>query len=271
MVEELTYWQATVLAFLQGATEFIPVSSSGHLVLLRQIFGWSDDGGLVFDTVLHTGSLLAILLYFYRDWWRMALGVFRPARADVFYRRLPWLLVAATLPVVLCAPFLKPFLEQASGARNAMTAGLSMIATALWFSFCDRRAPAQDRPYGFRDAILVGLAQIVALLPGASRSGWTTGAGLATGHQRVAAVRFAFYMAVPALLGAVVLQSADIAAGAAGVASPGVLWLGFGVSLLVSLLAIRFCLWFFRAHSFRLFSWYLLLAGVGAILLDIWR
>lgn len=270
METALPLWQALALAVLQGVTEFVPVSSSGHLVLARLFFGWTDDGGLFFDTLLHAGSLLAILIYFQREWRRAALGLLRPGQSEPYYRRLPWLLVLATLPVVFTGPWLKPFLEQAHGARNALTAGASMLATALWFRLCDRRSADEgpQRRYGYRDAWLTGCAQVIALLPGASRSGWTTGAGIMLGHRRVEAVRFSFYMAVPAIAGAVILHSVELLRAPASHPPAGTMLAGFVASFLVSLAAIRFCLWFFRTHSFRLFSWYLLALGVLVIVLD---
>ncbi|MDO9541313.1 MAG: undecaprenyl-diphosphate phosphatase [Kiritimatiellia bacterium] len=265
---ELTLVQSIVLAAVQGITEFLPVSSSGHLVLARRLFGWSDNGGLVFDTVLHAGSLAAILLYFRHTWRDIAAGYFRfrnPALSAE--RRLPWLLVWATLPIVLAGPLLKPFLESEDMARNSAAVGLSMIATALLFQLCDLRPRCSGKPAGFRDALAIGLMQIVALLPGASRSGWTTAGGILTGQSRETAVRFAFLMAVPAIAGAILFQVRDILQTGHTRGAPLQILLAFTVSFLVSLGAIHFCLVYFRRHSLRGFSIYLGLAGALAIVL----
>ena len=267
-MSDLTLFQSVVLATVQGITEFLPVSSSGHLVLVRKLFGWSDNGGLVFDTVLHAGSLAAILLYFLGTWRDIVTGYFRfqsPERsAD---RRLPWLLVLATLPVVLAGPLLKPFLENTDMARNSVAVGLSMVATALLFQLCDLRFRPSGKPVGFRNALAIGLMQIAALLPGASRSGWTTAGGILTGQSREIAVRFAFLMAVPAIAGAFFFQIRDILQMGHARFEPLQMLIAFTVSFLVSLGAIHFCLVYFRRHSLRGFSIYLAIVGLLAIVL----
>ena len=268
MASDLTLVQSVVLAAIQGITEFLPVSSSGHLVLVRQLFGWSDDGGLVFDTVLHAGSLAAILIYFWREWRDIIKGYTAFRRPDLAYdRRLPWLLVLATLPVVLAAPLLKPFIESEEMARNSVSVGLSMLTTALLFWLCDLRFRPSGKPVGFRDTLLIGLMQIVALMPGHSRSGWTTAGGILTGQSRESAIRFSFLMAIPAIAGAILFQVRDILQMGHTQAEPIQMLIAFAVSFLVSLLAIHFCLVYFRRHSLRGFSIYLGIVGLLAIVL----
>jgi len=214
MDANLNLWQSLALAAVQGITEFLPVSSSGHLVLLRNILGWSDQDGLVFDTVLHGGSLLAILIYFWREWLAIARAYVSKSEFEnsnrAYYRRLPWLVGIATVPVVIAAPVLKPLLESDAIIRNSSITGLSMITTALLFLLAERRKLASEKPVGFLNALFIGCMQIVALLPGASRSGWTTAGGIFCGQKRENAVRFAFLMAVPAIAGATVFQAKDI-------------------------------------------------------------
>ncbi|MBI2439846.1 MAG: undecaprenyl-diphosphate phosphatase [Lentisphaerae bacterium] len=268
MASDLSLFQAVILAVVQGATEFLPISSSGHLVLMRQLFNWSDEGGLVFDTVLHAGSLLALLIYFWRTWRDIIAGYFRFHSIErAPERRLPWLLVTATIPVVLAAPWLKSFLESEATTRNSLAVGLSMVATAALFWLCDLRFRPSGKPVGFTDALLIGLMQIVALLPGASRSGWTTSGGILTGQTRESAVRFAFLMAVPAIAGAILFQARDILDLGLIIMAPLQLLTAFAVSFVVSLLAIHFCLVYFRRHSLRFFSIYLALVGLLAIAL----
>ena len=278
MDANLNLWQTLALAAVQGITEFLPVSSSGHLVLLRKIFGWSDQGGLVFDTVLHGGSLAAILIYFWREWISIIRAylpgrIYRPtpqskiASADgAFYRRLPWLVAVATIPVVIAGPFLKPLLESDETVRNASITGLSMIMTALLFLLAERCKPVTEKPVGFLNALFIGCMQIVALLPGASRSGWTTSGGIFCGQSRGNAVRFAFLMAVPAIAGAMIFEAKDIFYSPQPGINPGLVLAGFVVSFATSFLAIHFCLKYFRAHSLRPFALYLILVGLISLL-----
>ncbi len=260
--------QSLALAVLQGITEFLPVSSSGHLVLARHFFGWSDRSGLVVDTVLHGGSLLAILIYFWREWIAIFRGYFSDDATDRrYYRRLPWLLLVATIPAAVVGPLLKPLLESDAIMRNSAITGMSMIMTALLFLLVEYRPEkTTGEKIGFIGAFLTGLMQVVALLPGASRSGWTTGGGMLCGQSRESSVRFAFLMVVPAIAGALVLQSREILKTAETGAEPALVLAEFVVSFLVSLGAIHFCLKYFRAHSLRPFAIYLVLLGLLAII-----
>lgn len=267
MAPDLTLFQSLALAVLQGITEFLPISSSGHLVIVRLFFHWSDDGGLLFDTILHAGSLAAILIYFWRDWLAVLQGYRNPRDPNfAWFRRLPWLLVLATLPVVIAGPLLKPFVESNAIIRNSIVVGLSMLATALFFWFCERRSVPGNRPINFVQALIIGCFQVIAILPGASRSGWTAGAGMLCGQSRESAVRFAFCMALPAIAGAMVFQIKDLPAAPGSSLPPLQIGLGFLVSFLVSLAAIHFCLVFFRKHSLRGFAVYLACAGLLTIL-----
>lgn len=256
--------QIIILAVFQGATEFIPVSSSGHLVLVRELFGWSDDGGLVLDTMLHAASLLAILIYYKNDFLNILASYKRMNDKTLDYeRKTPFLIAVATVPVVIAAPFLKTALEEVF--RNSLYVGCAMLATAAWFMLCEFLKKNKHVKFGFPGAIFTGIMQIIALLPGASRSGWTAGAGLVTGHSRSASVKFSFYMAVPAIAGAVVFQIKDIL----DAEQLGFSWLnvaiGFVTCFFVSLGAIHFCVRFFKNHSFKVFAVYLAVAGTVGI------
>ena len=284
MSGELTLWQTLALAAIQGATEFLPVSSSGHLVLARRLFNWSDEGGLIFDTLLHAGSLAAILIYFWRDWVSILRAYLaKPGVSDLnmqnsesaveagsvsYFHRLPWMIALATVPAAVAGPLIKPALESDFIIRNPAITGMSMIATALLFALAERRRrPGAQRPFGFLDALFVGCMQVVSLLPGASRSGWTAAGGMLRGRAREEAVRFAFLMAVPAIAGAIVLQAGDIMRCSFEGASPALMLAGFLVSFASSLGAVHFCLKYFRSRSFMPFAIYLLVIGILSLAL----
>lgn len=257
-------FQSIVLALIQGVTEFVPISSSGHLVLVREFLGWSDEHGIFFDVILHAASLLAILVYFRREWIKMLLAVVQwrnKARAED--RRMLGQLVAATVPVVLLGPWLEP---RMGFFRQGGVIGAIMVITALWFLFCERfSAPIQNR-ITWKAAILMGLAQVLAVLPGASRSGLTISTGVLAGQQRVNAARFSFFMVAPTIVGAVILEGAcRSGSGWDGMLIP--LLLGFVVCFLTSLACIHFCLGLFRKYSLAAFAFYLLGMGVALLFL----
>jgi undecaprenyl-diphosphatase len=257
--------RAIILGIVQGLTEFIPVSSSGHLVLVPELLGW-ERPGLPFDVALHVGTVGAILIYFRAELWGMARHVVRPdgSEASRLYRRLAGLLALATIPVAIAGLFLEGVFARAF-ATPSVAAGFLLVTAATlltgeWFRR-RRRArplPAGHRPagavedeerigvplggddgdpagltvdrIGVREAVIVGLAQVLALFPGMSRSGTTITAGLGAGLTREAATRFSFLLALPALAGAAVvglpgLGDSDIYSGpaiAAGIAAAGV-------------------------------------------------
>lgn len=265
MSEPLNALQMVVLAAVQGATEFVPISSSGHLVLVRELLGWSDEHGVLVDILLHAASLLAVLLYFRRD-WALWLKAFRtpealPAEERHFYRSLPGYLILATVPVVLFGPPLEGTL---TSVRKASIVALIMLGTAVWLVVCERFKPS-EKGFSWKTAFVMGAVQVFALLPGASRSGLTTGAGLLMGQRRDQAAKFSFFMALPAVGGAILYETPKMLEAGTDVLNPGLILLGFLVCLLVSLSCIHFCLKFFRSHTLLIFSGYLV--AVGLVLL----
>jgi undecaprenyl-diphosphatase len=257
--------QAMVLAAVQGATEFIPVSSSGHLVLVREFFGWSDVNGVFVDVVLHAASLLAIFTYFFRDWLGMITGVLRwrdPGGRES--RREVGLLLLATVPIVLFGPFLEGYMGV---FRRGGVIGVIMLATALWFFVCERWHRGWRERLGAGSAAAMGIAQVFALLPGASRSGLTISSGLLCGQQRARAARFSFLMVAPTIVGAVLLESAHISAeNARALLLP--MSIGFAVCFTVSLLCIHLCLRLFRRYTLTGFGVYLFAMGMTLLIVQ---
>jgi len=261
----MTVWQAAVLGVVQGLTEFLPISSSAHLALFPWIFGWPYMG-LAFDVALHWGTLLAVAVYFHRDWRALAAGVWRAARE----RRgnaeasLTAKLAVGSLPAAAAGLLLEDAAESVLRSPWIIAVMLAAVAVVLWA--LDRRArpgPADAVP-GWGSALLIGAAQAVALVPGTSRSGITMAAGLMVGLPRPAAARFSFLLSAPITLGAGLHQLKDF-----GAAPPLPLAVGLVTSALAGGAAIGFLLRFLARGSFAPFAVYrLLLAGlvVGLLL-----
>jgi undecaprenyl-diphosphatase len=253
---------AAILGIVQGLTEFLPVSSTAHLVLISDALGLDPARfGLSFDVALHLGTALAVLLYFARTWIDLA--------RDVLHLRLrmPLLVVIGTVPAALAGVALQSQIE--SGLRAPVWIATFLIIGSLIFVAAERFTIAR-RPLaslGFIDALFMGVAQAVALLPGISRSGITISAGLYQGIQRPDATRFSFLLATPVIVGAGVKTLLDARKAEALFAAPDVLALGFGLSFLFGLLAVAFMVRFLRTHSLIWFVPYRLIVAAFAIYL----
>ncbi len=224
-------WNQVVwLAVLQGLLEFLPVSSSAHLVLLPHLAGWPDQG-LAFDVAVHVGTLVAVLAHFRREvlcllggWWRSL----RERRLDE-HGRLAWAVILATVPVGLAGLALEPLV--ATHLRSPAVIAWATVGFGLLLWAADRWGPRRRplRALGWRDALAVGLAQALALVPGASRSGVTMTAGLALGLTREAAARFSFLLSIPVILLAGGLETVRLAT-----AGGPVPWAAIGVGAALS-------------------------------------
>jgi undecaprenyl-diphosphatase len=268
--------QAIVLGIVQGATEFIPVSSSGHLVIVPWLLGW-EHPSLLFDTILHWGTLVSIALVFWRQLWDIAvatlLSLARRSLADPM-ARLGWHIVVGSIPAVFTGFFLKDPLE--AMYSDALAAGWSLLVTAALLAGSEalarRRGPtATLTTMRWGQAIGIGVAQAIALVPGISRSGSTMAVGLGSGLRREDAARFSFLLGTPAFLGAGLLQLGDaLATDPAEVATQAtVLAVGFLVSVLVGYVAIRGLLAYLRRHTLYPFAVYCLLMGLVVIVLHL--
>lgn len=213
----ITILQSIVLGIIQGATEFIPVSSSAHLVIVPWLFGWNDAvlTSLSFDVSLHIGTLLAVLIYFAKDWWRLlkagVMSIIERKIGDDPDRRMAWLIVIGTIPGGLVGMLAEDFIDglfHQSGSQIHTTAMVVMaVIIALWglvLWLADEHGSRTEGLSGltFKNAILIGLAQALAVFPGISRSGSTIAAGLFLGFKREAAARFSFYLSAPIIIGA---------------------------------------------------------------------
>ncbi|NPV07857.1 MAG: undecaprenyl-diphosphate phosphatase [Anaerolineae bacterium] len=208
----MTIWQAAVLGALQGATEFLPISSSGHLVLVPWLLGW-EANSLFFGAAVHMGTLAAVLAYFRQDLWVMARAWVRTLRyrqvADP-YGRLAWLVIAGTIPAALAGVLLEDWFE--AMFSSPLLVSVLLLVTGGFLALAERlsRERKAAEQASLPDAVMVGLAQALAIAPGISRSGATIAAGLGRGINRAEAARFSFLLATPIIAGAGLLEVAQV-------------------------------------------------------------
>jgi len=267
--------QAIVLGIVQGLTEFLPVSSSGHLIVVPYLMGWHDPfiDSLAFAVMLHVATLLALLIYFRADWLRLipaGLAAIRDRSiGDDPDRRLAWLLAVATIPAVIVGIVLNDAIETVF--RDARLVVVTLVAGAAILYLADHLGSRTKRmeDISFPLAFGIGAAQALALVPGVSRSGISISAALFGGLDRESAARFAFLMATPITAGAGLWELRKLVAGEAGVDVPIVpLLAGMLAALLSGLLAIAVLLRYLRTHGLGIFVAYRL--AVAALFLVAW-
>jgi len=249
---------AALLGVVQGLTEFLPVSSSGHLILARAFSGW-DPGrfGLAFDVACHVGTLLAVVAYFRRDIFRLAVAA--PAALsgrDGAWERLGRLIVVGTLPVVvvglLFADAIETTLRSPLVVAIALTVGAIGLLAAEWLG--EKRRG--DETLGYGEAVAIGVAQASALVPGISRSGATLTVAMLLGLRREAAARFVFLLSLPAIVAAALKESMDIAAvGVAGL-PVGIFAVGLVTSAVVGYVTVKFFIRYLAGHTLHVFAAY---------------
>jgi undecaprenyl-diphosphatase len=267
----MTLFQTIVLAVVQGVTEFLPISSTAHLILVPWLFGWQDPG-LTYDVALHAGTLLAVLVYFAHTWWRMFLSLRSPAADPTgkhsAHRGLLGLIVLGTIPVALAGYSLESYAETVLRAPSIVAAALMGVAVLMWM--VDRRPALTRTTDGLNvgDAVTIGIAQAVALVPGTSRAGITIAAGMFRHLTREAAARFSFMLATPVIAGATLKKGLEV--WGEGV-PPGLtvvdFVVGFAVSAVVGFAAIAFLLRYLQVGTLKIFVAYRL--ALGGIMLAV--
>jgi len=264
-------YQAIVLALVQAFTEFLPVSSTAHLTLFPWLLGWQDPG-LAFDVALHAGTLVAVLLYFFKDWLTLALcgvGVKYPSNATIEevgqHKKLFWYMVIGTIPGGILGALFEHKIEE--HFRTPYVIAISLIAIGLVMWWADSRSPL-TRPLeqsNITDAVTIGTAQALALCPGVSRSGITITTGLFRGFTREAATKFSFLLSTPLIAGAVVSHLPKLIKlhKAGGLDLPlSTLLISILVSGVAGYFVIAFFLRYLQKHTLKLFVFYRLLFGI---------
>jgi undecaprenyl-diphosphatase len=270
-------YQVIVMAVVQSLTEFLPISSTAHLALVPRLMGWTNPelNSLDFDIALHLGTLAAVVLYFAKDWiWITAEGFgirYESRRGEISRNpKLFWMLVAGTIPVGVFGLLFK---DQAEGPwRNSIVIGASLIVIGIFMWAAERITFAKKTlgDVSFRDAIMIGLSQALAIVPGVSRSGVTISTGLMRNLDRPAAARFSFLLSTPALAAAALGAFLDLRK--AGGLSPDMRY-AFGIGIVVSavtgVIVIHYFVRFLRTHTLKFFVYYRIVFGIIIIALAI--
>lgn len=281
--------QAILMGIIQGLTEFLPVSSSGHLALFKILFGVETDTGILYDVLLHLGTLIAICVVYYRDIAKLivnGLGIIRDACVNVViffknkfggaaepyrrvinssYRKFAMLIIVSTIPTGIIGYFGRDVVSMAS--EILIVPGICLIVTAILLFIADRTKDGEKLPKNvtYTDAFSVGIAQGIATLPGLSRSGTTITACLLSGYQRNFSVKYSFLMSIPAILGAVVLELKD-AVGMEVTGSEIAYYIaGMLVAAVVGYVCIKTMLVVVRKKKFTGFAVYCLIVGALSI------
>jgi undecaprenyl-diphosphatase len=263
------YLQAVVLGIIQGLTEFLPISSSAHLRILPEVFGWGDPGA-AFTAVIQIGTELAVLIFFWRDIWRIATtwvkSLFRPEYRGQLDARMGWFIILGSLPIVVLGIALKDVIEE--DFRSLWIIGTMLIVMGIVLGIADRVGGTEKtlKQLSLRDAVLMGLAQALALIPGVSRSGATLSMGRFLGYERETATRYAFLLAIPAVIGAGVFELKDVPNGD-NLYGWGPTIVATIVSFVVGYAAIAWLLRFVSTHSFTPFVIYRIALGAGTLIL----
>jgi undecaprenyl-diphosphatase len=249
---------AALLGVVQGLTEFLPVSSSAHLILARAFFGWDPDRfGMAFDVACHVGTLIAVVAYFYTDIVRLVVAIPGALSGrDGEYERLGRLILAGTIPVVIVGALFADIIE--ARLRTPVVAAVALTLGGIALVVAERigRKNRDARALGYGEAFVIGVAQAAALVPGVSRSGSTLAMSLLLNIDRASAARFIFLLSLPAIVAAAAKEGLDLRkVGMAGI--PVTLMLvGVVVSAIVGYITVRFFVRYLAAHSLEVFAYY---------------
>ena len=280
----MSIWEAIIQGIVQGLSEFLPISSSGHLSLLQYLFGINGEAAASFSVLLHFGTLVAVFAAFYKTIWKLIVAFFGLI-GDIFRGKFSWknaepekrmvlLLIISCLPL-LAFYFLSDSYNSLSADNDIVVEGCCFLLTSLLLFVSDRcvKGTKTAKDMTVRDALTVGVVQGIAPLPGLSRSGSTISAGLLCGLTREYAVSFSFIMGIPPVLAANLLEVKDLVKDGVGsaMAEIGVLSavLGIVVAAVVGFLSIKMVRWLVKKDKFTVFAWYTLILGTFTVVVGI--
>lgn len=263
----MDWLHAIILGVIEGITEFLPVSSTGHLTIAEKLMGYdiAGSGMTAFTAVIQIGAIVAAIAYFRRDIWRVGsawcAGLFNAKKRGADYK-FGWFIILGSLPIAIIGLIFKDEIETSLRNLWFVVAGLIGWSIVLWIADKFGRETRREKDAGWKDTLIIGLTQCLALIPGVSRSGATMSAGLLRGFDRVTATRLSFFLGIPALAAAGVLEAVTQSSHI----SEGIGWgptiVAMIVSLVVGYISIAWLLKFISNHSFSLFIWYRVALGV---------
>ncbi len=267
----MQWWQAIILGVIEGVTEFLPISSTGHLTIAQKLMGMSleDQSLLAFTAVIQIGAIIAAIIYFWDDIWRVLgawwAGLWAAEKRKKFDYKYGWAIIIGSVPIALVGLLFKDEIETVLRSLWFVAIGLIVWSGVMWLADRYGKATRPEKSTTWKDALIIGAVQVLSLIPGVSRSGATMSAGLLRGFDRVAATKLSFFLGIPALVAAGALQAVTQYQHIAD----GVGWfntlLASVVSFLVGYAAIAWLLKFVASNNFSLFIWYRL--GLGALLI----
>ena len=251
----MTYTQAIILGIVQGLTEFLPVSSSGHLVIIQSIFKNFNQEGISFDIFIHFGTLFSVLIYFRKE----IIDILKLKQ-----KKWIFLIILATIPAGIVGIFFKDLVENLF--NNVILVAIALFITGFFLFISDKigKEVKKENDITIKDAIIIGIAQAFAIIPGISRSGSTVATGIFCGLKRDVAVKFSFIMSIPAILGAVILSVKDFSNIAPNFY--GIYLTGFFSSLIIGLFSLKLLTILTKLKSLKIFSFYCWFLGLGVLI-----
>ena len=262
--------QSIILGIVQGIGEFLPISSSAHLILVPFLFNW-EEGSLAFDIALHFGTLMAVLVIFFKDWWNLFIGACKKVfkKEDSTENKIFWYLVIATIPGALAGLLLDDIVEGFFRKQIWLIAlflaimGVLIYAGDRWASKHYKRKETEFKDISLKQAIIVGISQAFAVLPGFSRSGTTILAGRLSGLSKEAITKFTFLLSVPIIAGATILKVPDLEISMEVI-------VGIVTSFIVGVMSIKFLLKYIKNHDFSVFAFYRVIMAIIIYIKLIW-
>ena len=257
--------KSIILGIVQGIAEFLPISSSAHLILVPYLLGWAEHS-MAFDVALHFGTLLAVLVVFFREWWDLFMGAVKKITKgkESFQNKMFWYLVVATIPGAVLGFLLDDVVENVFRKNILLIAGALAIMGILIFlgdKWADKHYKIETdfKHISFKQALFIGLSQALAIIPGFSRSGTTILTARLMGLSKSAATKFTFLLSVPIIAGAAILKVDELAMNLETL-------VGVGVSFIVGLFTIKFLLNYIKKHDFSVFAIYRVLFAIAILI-----